>query len=163
MTPEDSYALGDLGIQMSWYAYPSPWKQFTNVIDMTYKSIRGILSKESTLKARHLSGPIGIFRGLAITYHHGGLLKALALLVLITYSLALLNIMPFPVLDGGHIVLAVIEEFRGGKSLPARFIQPITWPVWGSILAIRFVSQTLAKISPRMYSNSLSLNTGSFK
>lgn len=123
--PEESYALDDLGIQMSWFAYPNPWKQFMNVIDMTYKSIRGIISKESTLKARHLSGPIGIFRGLAITYHRGGVMKALALLVLITYSLALLNLMPFPVLDGGHIVLALIEKVRGGKSLPARFIQPV--------------------------------------
>ncbi len=92
---------------------------------MTYKSIRGILSEESTLRARHLSGPIGIFRGLALTYHHRGPMRAIALLVLITFSLALLNIMPFPVLDGGHIVLAVIEQLRGGKPLPAKFIQPV--------------------------------------
>ncbi len=123
--PEESYALENLGINMSWFAHPSPWQQFVRVIDMTYKSLRGIISKNSTLKPRHLSGPIGIFRGLALTYHHGGLLKALSLLVLITYSLAILNIMPLPVLDGGHIVLAIIEWIRGGKSLPAKIIQPV--------------------------------------
>jgi regulator of sigma E protease len=125
ITPEESYALGDIGVQMTWSAHPSPWQQFVKVIDMTYKSLRGIVSRDSTLKARHLSGPIGIFRGLAMTYYHGGLMKAIALLVLITYSLAILNIMPLPVLDGGHIVLAVIEQIRGGKPLPAKLIQPI--------------------------------------
>ena len=123
--PEESYALENLGINMSWYAHPTPWQQFVRVVDMTYKSLRGIVSKESTLKPRHLSGPIGIFRGLAMTYHSGGLLKALSLLVLITYSLAILNIMPLPVLDGGHIVIAIIEWLRGGKPLPAKLIQPI--------------------------------------
>ena len=125
ITPEESYALGDIGIQMTWSAHPSPWEQFVKVIDMTYKSLRGIVSRNSTLKARHLSGPIGIFRGLAMTYYHGGLMKAIALLVLITYSLAILNIMPLPVLDGGHIVLAVIEQIRGGKPMPAKLIQPV--------------------------------------
>ena len=123
--PEESYALENLGINMSWSAHPTPWQQFVRVIDMTYKSLRGIISKNSTLKPRHLSGPIGIFRGLALTYHHGGLLKALSLLVLITYSLAILNIMPLPVLDGGHIVIAIIEWVRGGKPLSAKLIQPI--------------------------------------
>ena len=124
VSPEPSYVM-DLGLQMLWIAHPTPWAQFVRVIDMTYKSLRGIFSKESTLKPRHLSGPIGIFRALAVTYRHGGIMKALSLLVMITYSLALLNLMPLPVLDGGHIVLALVESARGGKPLPAKLIQPV--------------------------------------
>ena len=40
-------------------------------------------------------------------------------------------------------------------SMPARFIQPVTWPFWGLIIAILFVCQTLAYIFPLMYSSSL--------
>jgi len=32
--------------------------------------------------------------------------------VLINVNLALLNLLPFPVLDGGHITLAIIEKIR---------------------------------------------------
>lgn len=117
------YIIGVENILMK--AHPGPWKQFTDVIDMTYKSLRGIFSTASTLKASHLSGPLGIVRGIAITVHHSGVPKALALIVMISYSLAILNLMPLPVLDGGHIVLAVIEQARGGKLLPAKLIQPV--------------------------------------
>ena len=37
---------------------------------------------------------------------------ALSLSVLINVNLAILNLLPFPVLDGGHIVLAIIEGIR---------------------------------------------------
>jgi regulator of sigma E protease len=37
---------------------------------------------------------------------------ALALSVLINVNLALLNLLPFPVLDGGHIMLALVESVR---------------------------------------------------
>ena len=51
-------------------------------------------------------------------------MPVLALIVLITYSLAILNIMPLPVLDGGHIVLALIEQVTG-KPLSPKIIQPL--------------------------------------
>ncbi|MEX1119866.1 MAG: site-2 protease family protein, partial [Terrimicrobiaceae bacterium] len=37
---------------------------------------------------------------------------ALTLSVLINVNLAMLNLLPFPVLDGGHITLAIIEAIR---------------------------------------------------
>jgi regulator of sigma E protease len=43
---------------------------------------------------------------------------------MITFSLALINLFPLPVLDGGHIVLSIIEGIRG-KPLPEAFIKPI--------------------------------------
>jgi regulator of sigma E protease len=36
----------------------------------------------------------------------------LAFSVLINVNLALMNLLPFPVLDGGHITLAIIEAIR---------------------------------------------------
>ena len=118
------YTIRDIGLQLVITAHPTPLQQFKRVISMTYRSLRGIFSKESTLKARHLSGPIGIFRGIGLTFRHGGIMPVLALIVLITYSLAILNIMPLPVLDGGHIVLALIEQGTG-KPLSPKIVQPL--------------------------------------
>ena len=116
----------DIGIRLVWIDHPTPWHQFRNVISLTYKSIRGIiagLTNKSTLRPSHLSGPVGIFNGIAITFARQGLMPALALVVLISYSLALLNLMPIPALDGGHIVMALYEMvFK--KPIPAKLVQP---------------------------------------
>lgn len=126
ITPKkfSAFTINDIGLQLVIISHPTPWQQFKQVISMTYRSLRGIFSKESTLKWRHLSGPIGIFRGIGLTFSHGGIMPVLALIVLITYSLAILNIMPFPVLDGGHIVLAFIEQIFG-KPLSPKIVQPL--------------------------------------
>ena len=48
----------------------------------------------------------------------------LAFFVLFNVNLAVLNMLPLPVLDGGHIVMAILESVRG-KPLPARFLEMI--------------------------------------
>jgi len=95
---------------------------------MSYKSVRGIFAGfffgSSTLKPRHLSGPIGIVRAIGITVSRGGIIPALSLIVMITFSLAILNLMPFPVLDGGHIVMALYERVFG-RPVPVKIVQPL--------------------------------------
>jgi RIP metalloprotease RseP len=122
--PFYAYSTNDIGLKMVMKTFPTPIQQFERVITMTYKSLRGIFSKENTLKTRHLSGPLGIINGIGVTFSHAGIMPVLALTVLITYSLAILNLMPLPVLDGGHIVLAVIEEIRK-KPMSPKVIQPV--------------------------------------
>ncbi|MCX6984382.1 MAG: site-2 protease family protein, partial [Lentisphaerae bacterium] len=53
-----------------------------------------------------------------------GIIYLLNFMAILSASLAIFNLLPFPVLDGGHIVLSVIEEIRG-KPLPEAFIKPI--------------------------------------
>jgi len=50
-----------------------------------------------------------------------GLRTVLRLTILINVNLAILNLLPIPVLDGGQIVFATIGRLRG-RSLPANFI-----------------------------------------
>ena len=119
-----AYNIKNIGLKMVILTHPTPLKQFERVITMTYKSLRGIISKDSTLKPRHLSGPLGILNGISITFTRGGFMSVLAFIVLITYSLAIINLMPLPVLDGGHIVLAVIEQIRK-KPMSPKIIQPV--------------------------------------
>jgi regulator of sigma E protease len=65
-----------------------------------------------------LAGPIGIGAAAADTFA-ASWLDFVRLMVLISINLALLNLLPIPVLDGGTIVLTVAEWIRGGP-LPAR-------------------------------------------
>ena len=45
----------------------------------------------------------------------------LSIVVLINVNLAILNLLPIPVLDGGHMAFATIAKLRG-KPIPARII-----------------------------------------
>ena len=65
------------------------------------------------MKLQHLSGPIGIVRIYYLLFEsdHGWQL-ALWFSVILNVNLAILNMLPIPVLDGGHIVLALIEAVR---------------------------------------------------
>jgi len=40
---------------------------------------------------------------------------ALSFLVLLNINLAIINLLPIPVLDGGHILMAIIEKIRRGR------------------------------------------------
>lgn len=119
--------IPDLGLSWVITNHPTPWLQMMDTVSMSYKSVRGIFAGFfglSTLRPSHLSGPIGIVRAIGITIYRGGVIPALSLIVMITFSLAILNLMPFPVLDGGHIVMALYEQVFG-HPVPIKVVQPL--------------------------------------
>ncbi len=62
----------------------------------------------------NLAGPIGIGKFAGDYFREEGWIPYLNLLAIISVNLAILNLLPIPVLDGGHIVLALAEVLRGG-------------------------------------------------
>ena len=65
------------------------------------------------MKLQHLSGPVGIGRIYYMLFQNErGWQLALWFSVILNVNLAILNMLPIPVLDGGHIVLALIESVR---------------------------------------------------
>jgi regulator of sigma E protease len=64
-----------------------------------------------------ITGPVGIAKmsGQVIAL---GLFATLQFIVLLSVNLGVLNAIPFPALDGGRFVFALIEWFRGGKRVP---------------------------------------------
>ena len=112
------------GISLVYYNHLTPWEQFMNVVTMSYQSLRGIFSKDSHIKAKHMSGPIGIVTVIGTAVYHGSILHALNIITIITFSLALLNLLPLPVLDGGHILFSLIEMVIR-RPLPAKLMKPI--------------------------------------
>ena len=65
---------------------------------------------------KDLSGPPGILALLA-AYVNTDWRLALSFLVLLNINLAIINLFPMPVLDGGHIVMALVERLFG-RPLP---------------------------------------------
>ncbi len=90
--------------------------------DMSWFSLR-MLGKMLTgdLSWRNLSGPVAIadFAGQSAKI---GALAYIAFLALISVSLGVLNLLPVPVLDGGHLVYYGLEAIKG-RPLSDRFMQ----------------------------------------
>jgi regulator of sigma E protease len=72
---------------------------------------------------RDLGGPVGIAQ-IAYRQAQNGLDDWLNFLIILNVALAVMNILPFPVLDGGHICFAIYEGiFR--KPVPPKILVPL--------------------------------------
>ena len=92
---------------------PSPVEQVYDSITSTVNTIGAVASPKSDVKLQHLSGPVGIGRIYYLLFQSDkGWQLALWFSVILNVNLAILNMLPIPVLDGGHIVLAIIESIR---------------------------------------------------
>jgi regulator of sigma E protease len=98
---------------------PSPWFQVVEVWNRTMDTFKALWhSKQTGVGAKDLSGPVGILALLA-TQVNTDYRLALSFLVLLNINLAILNLLPVPVLDGGHIMMAIVEKIRG-RALSAK-------------------------------------------
>lgn len=98
--------------QLQWPG-PPPWELVGKVCDQTFATIGALFhSRQTGVGIDDLSGPPGILAMLAAETKADFRL-GLRFMVLLNISLAILNLLPLPVLDGGHIGLAVIEKLRG--------------------------------------------------
>jgi len=93
---------------------PSPMQQLTESVRTMWVTITSVASPKSNIGIDQLSGPIGIakVKFLMLLMDHPWQ-RILAFMVLLNINLAILNMMPLPVLDGGHITLAVLEQLKG--------------------------------------------------
>ncbi|MFH1858226.1 MAG: RIP metalloprotease RseP [Candidatus Omnitrophota bacterium] len=86
-------------------------KQLGQITYLTLKAIAGMVTGRMPLR-ESLTGPIGIF---VITEQAArlGLVYLLQIVALISASLAIFNILPIPVLDGGHLLFLALERLKG--------------------------------------------------
>ena len=102
--------------------HPGPAEQIRMSIMAMVNTFGAIFSPKSDVKAQHLAGPVGIMRIYYILFEsEQGWRQAIWFSVILNVNLALLNLLPLPVLDGGHITLACIEAVRR-KPVGARFL-----------------------------------------
>ncbi len=150
----------DSSTQMS-IAHPNPLELVQNSVTSTFSTLGAVASRKSDVGLQHLSGPLGIVRiyYLFLVSEHGWQL-ALWLSVVLNVNLAILNMLPIPVLDGGHILFGVIESIRR-RPLNMRVLEYVqgacTILIMGTILYITFfdfqdipaVKRFLDKVAPQ--------------
>ncbi len=105
--------------------HPSPWEQVTGSVNTIVETLAAVMSPKSGITVQHLSGPVGIMRLYYQLFESpDGWRLALWFSVVLNVNLALLNMLPIPVLDGGHITLAIIEGIRR-KPINVRLLEVV--------------------------------------
>lgn len=105
--------------------YPSPVQQIRDSASMILATIGAVSSPKVHVGVQQLGGPVMIIRAYKSFFEsENGWRRVLWFSVVLNVNLALLNIVPFPVLDGGHILLALIEAYRR-RPVSAKLLQTI--------------------------------------
>jgi regulator of sigma E protease len=115
----------------------SPFAQVNDQLTATFRILGSLLNPRSDLGLSNAgTGPIGIVR-----YFHSAAESGLATLLMFTLvvnvSLAIFNLLPIPVLDGGHMLFATIGRLRG-RALPLNFVLT-TQSLFLALLAVMVV------------------------
>ncbi len=102
----------DLTGRMS-LAHPTPWKQVSGFVRGMFNTVSALFSPKSEIKPQHLGGPVQIFRAYYTLFESPqGWRLALWFSVFMNVNLAILNLLPIPMLDGGHILIGFVEFLR---------------------------------------------------
>lgn len=105
--PKDLIAYEKYGVAESlWQAAVKTWDISVLTLRMMARMVVGDVSLSN------LSGPISIARyaGYSASF---GIASFLAFLAIISISLGVLNLLPVPMLDGGHLMYYLVELFKG--------------------------------------------------
>jgi len=93
--------------------YPGAVDQVVASVNTMVETFGALFTRHSDIKAQHLGGAVKI---MSVYYRlfssDQGWRLAIWFSVLMNVNLAILNLLPIPVLDGGHITLAVVEGVR---------------------------------------------------
>ncbi|WDE95842.1 site-2 protease family protein [Lentisphaera profundi] len=120
-----NYAYKQLGVQPKFDILKiNPVVQITRVVENTYDTVKALISPNSGVDMSMMSSFVGISSGMYKTVRQSGIVEGLSFVLMINVALAIFNLLPFPVLDGGHIVIALIEMISR-KKVPAAILQPI--------------------------------------
>jgi regulator of sigma E protease len=100
-----------------------PWEQVWDKAVWTWRTLQSVISPSSNIGLSKMSGPLGI----ADKVHQFAQVDIRLLLwfvIFINVNLAIFNLLPIPVLDGGHVAFATLAKLRG-KDLPLNVIATI--------------------------------------
>ncbi len=98
----------------------SPFAQIADVTRWTIRTLQSLISPHSDIGLSKMSGPVGIVRILH-TAAGLGIRAVLMITILLNVNLAIFNLLPLPVLDGGQMLFATVARLRG-RALPVNFI-----------------------------------------
>ena len=102
---EPPWTAARLGVTSTW-----------DMLTLMGREIRGWFGGG---RGPELSGPIGIAQITGEVTRQGGFQGWMLVAILLSINLAVLNILPIPMLDGGRLLFVFIEWVRGGKRVPS--------------------------------------------
>ena len=98
-------------------AVPAGMKEVAHVVRLFYQSFRNIFAGRMSVR-ESIGGPIMIAQ-IATQSAEYGLAEYLAFMAMLSMSLAIINILPIPALDGGHLLMLLVEK-AFGREIPHR-------------------------------------------
>jgi regulator of sigma E protease len=108
----------------------------TQVVNLSIRTLRvlkalvtGLISPTKTI-----GGPIEMIKQTAQSADEG-LVAVISMMIFLNVSLGVFNLLPIPVLDGGHLTLFTLEKLKGGP-LSLRFQQGVTQVGMALLLAL---------------------------
>ncbi len=118
VTPDENGLIGvglvtnpDAPVEFKTYGFFDSfyygWMDIERVTDLTFSMVGKVIGGQVAF-GKAFGGPVKIAQ-LAAKSADTGFLSFLFFLALLSLSLAIINIMPFPVLDGGHLIIILIE------------------------------------------------------
>ncbi|MDP2727733.1 MAG: site-2 protease family protein, partial [Dehalococcoidia bacterium] len=127
-----------------WEAVPLGLRKGLDILTLAKNDIQSTIGRGN---APAMAGPIGIYQitGVVANFGFGPLIEFAAIL---SINLALLNLLPIPMLDGGRMAFVALEGIRRGKRIsPEReglvhlmglvlLIGVMLWASYGDILRI---------------------------
>jgi len=117
----DAKAGTGLTLTTGFYlTHPSPLAQLWEQTTMTFRTLWSLINPHSDIGLSKVAGAVGIVR---IFYNaaEAGIRAVLMFTILVNVNLAIFNLLPIPVLDGGHMLFATIARLRG-RALPINFV-----------------------------------------
>jgi len=93
--------------------YPGPTEQIQTSAMQIFNTLGALFAHKSQIGVQQLGGAVMIMRVYSNLFDdESGWRRVLWFSVILNVNLAMLNLLPLPVLDGGHILLSLIEAVR---------------------------------------------------
>lgn len=97
-----------------WQAVP---KAVQSTVDSLVLARNQVITWIDSRSSPQIAGPVGIAQVTGQVVKQSGWSSLLQLAALLSINLAIINILPLPMLDGGRILFVLIEIVRGGKRI----------------------------------------------
>ena len=116
-------------LRVSYVWWKVPWfalQETGRIIWVVMLAVIGLLAQIFSTGSlpQELAGPVGIARITADVIQLGWL-RVWQFVIFLSINLGMINLVPFPGLDGGRAVFALVELIRGGKRVPGYIEQTI--------------------------------------
>lgn len=116
VTAADGSEVGQIGVMVHMkdrfldkvtFGFTETWRTLTLVFGSVIQLITGQLSVDA------LGGPVAIYEITGEVTRTGGMLGIISFIGFLSANLGLMNLLPIPALDGGKLVLNLVEAVRG--------------------------------------------------